>query len=124
MIGGGSCVFSQIDISGWSCFDKEGGLMSFNDTLTSHETQHVLQDMKDWKLNSQNRLEAEFNFKNFPEAFSFMTRVAFEAERLNHHPDWSNSYNKVKIELTTHDAGGITGLDIELARRISKICWL
>ena len=97
--------------------------MSFNDTLTANETKHVLQDMQDWKLNSQGRLEAEFSFKTFPEAFSFMTRIAFEAERLNHHPDWSNSYNKVKIELITHDAGGITGLDIELARRISKISW-
>lgn len=85
------------------------------------------QEIKDllphWKINSQNKLEREFVFRTFPEAFSFMTRVAFEAEDLNHHPDWFNSYNKVKIELISHDAGKITERDYELARRIDRINW-
>ena len=91
--------------------------------LSAQEIAARTQDLPLWKLNAQNRLESEFKFKTFPEAFSFMTRVAFEAERMDHHPDWSNSYNRVKIELTTHDAGGVTEKDVELARRISAISW-
>jgi 4a-hydroxytetrahydrobiopterin dehydratase len=82
-----------------------------------------IQKLPGWKLGIESRIVAEFKFKSFPEAFSFMTRVAFEAERLDHHPDWSNSYNRVKIELTTHDAGGVTEKDLELARKISAINW-
>jgi 4a-hydroxytetrahydrobiopterin dehydratase len=92
-------------------------------TLTSQEITTGLQDLRSWKLNSQNRLEAEFKFKNFAEAFSFMTRIAFEAEKMDHHPDWSNSYNRVKIELVTHDSGGVTEKDLKLARKISAINW-
>lgn len=91
--------------------------------LASQELNAAMEKLPSWKVNSQERLERELKFKNFPEAFSFMTRVAFEAEQMNHHPDWSNSYNRVKIELTTHDAGGITENDLELARRISAIDW-
>ena len=63
----------------------------------------------------------EFAFGTFSEAFAWMTRVAMLAEKLGHHPDWSNSYNKVTVELTTHSAGGLTGLDVRLARRIERI---
>ena len=76
-----------------------------------------------WTLNSRGALEKEFHFHSFAEAFSFMTRVAFEAEHMNHHPDWFNSYNRVRIELSTHDAGRVTEKDHELARRIDKIDW-
>jgi 4a-hydroxytetrahydrobiopterin dehydratase len=93
--------------------------------MTQQQIAAVIQDRRqDWKLNSEGKLEAEFKFKTFPEAFSFMTRVAFEAESMNHHPDWFNSYNKVKIELISHDAGGITERDLELARKISAISWV
>lgn len=69
-----------------------------------------------------NKLKREFKFKNFSEAFSFMTRVALEAEKMDHHPTWTNTYNKVVIELTTHDAGNsITGKDRELAAMIDKL---
>lgn len=62
-----------------------------------------------------------FKFADFSEAFAFMTRVALAAEKAGHHPDWSNSYNKVTISLTTHDAGGLSGRDIALAEAIDKL---
>ena len=63
----------------------------------------------------------EFKFKNFVEAFSFMTAVAMEAEKEDHHPDWSNSYNRVNISLVSHDVGGITGRDLHLAKKIDNV---
>ena len=92
--------------------------------LKREQVKGFLQDLPLWTLNSMDKLEREFVFKSFPEAFSFMTRVAFEAERLGHHPDWQNSYNRVRIELSTHDAGGVTEKDIELARHIERINWV
>jgi 4a-hydroxytetrahydrobiopterin dehydratase len=69
-----------------------------------------------------NLLTKTFEFKDFQEAFSFMTRVAFLSEAMNHHPNWSNVYNKVTIDLTTHDAGNIvTEKDRKLAEAIDKI---
>lgn len=65
-------------------------------------------------------LERSFEFGDFNEAFGFMTRVALVAERLFHHPDWSNSWNQVHVRVSNHDAGGITQIDLELARRISS----
>jgi 4a-hydroxytetrahydrobiopterin dehydratase len=67
------------------------------------------------------KLRRAFEFKDFSEAFAFMTRVALAAESMNHHPDWSNAYNHVKIELVTHSAGGITPNDIDLAHHINKL---
>ena len=65
-----------------------------------------------------------YKFKTFAEAWSFMTHVALLAEKMDHHPDWSNSYNKVEISLTTHDAGGVTQRDLELARAITDFVWV
>src|SRR4051794_5741194 len=62
-----------------------------------------------------------FTFRNFSEAFGFMTRVALVAETMDHHPDWTNVYRTVDVTLTTHDAGGVTVLDIKLARAIDEI---
>ena len=71
-----------------------------------------------WK-EEHNTLTRTFKFKNFSQAFSFMTQVAIEAEKLNHHPNWSNEYNVVKINLSTHDAGNIiTKKDRQLAKAI------
>ncbi len=68
------------------------------------------------------KLVKTFEFNNFVEAFGFMTKVAIIAEKMNHHPNWSNVYNKVSIELTTHDAGGlVTDKDRELAKAIDAI---
>jgi 4a-hydroxytetrahydrobiopterin dehydratase len=68
------------------------------------------------------RLQKKFIFKDFVNAFAFMTRVAFIAEKMNHHPDWSNTWNKVSVSLSTHDAGDIvTEKDRKLAEAIDKI---
>ncbi len=61
-----------------------------------------------------------FTFRNFSEAFAFMTRCALAAEKLDHHPDWSNVYKTVEVRLHTHDAGGLTALDFDLARRMDR----
>ncbi|MDJ1504154.1 4a-hydroxytetrahydrobiopterin dehydratase [Xanthocytophaga agilis] len=74
-----------------------------------------------WK-EEDNKLKKTFQFKNFVEAFGFMTKVAIEAERMNHHPWWANVYNRVEIELNTHDAGNIiTDKDRKLAEIIDKL---
>lgn len=70
-----------------------------------------------WALDSEHKaLERDYRFADFATAFAWMTRVALAAERLNHHPDWSNRYNRVRVRLTTHDAGGLTERDLLLAR--------
>lgn len=69
----------------------------------------------------ENFITREFSFDNFKAAFGFMTQVAFEAEALAHHPNWENVYNSVKISLSTHDAGGLTQKDFDLAMRIDKL---
>lgn len=70
-----------------------------------------------------NQLTKSFEFGDFTEAFAFMTRVAFVAEKLGHHPDWSNSYNKVSISLTSHDQGHVvTQKDWDLAQAIDQLC--
>jgi 4a-hydroxytetrahydrobiopterin dehydratase len=72
--------------------------------------------------NKNNQLTRTFEFKNFKTAFAFMTQVAFEAENMNHHPEWTNVYNKVTIRLSTHDAGNVvTEKDRELSKRIDEI---
>lgn len=74
-----------------------------------------------WKK-EKNKLYKKLEFKNFSEAFAFMVRVAFEAEKANHHPEWKNTYNKVEIWLCTHDAGdAVTEKDIRLSKKIDEI---
>ena len=69
----------------------------------------------------KNTIKKEFQFNNFIDAFGFMSKVALLSERMDHHPDWQNTYNKVKINLTTHDKGGITTNDIKLAESVDKL---
>lgn len=76
----------------------------------------------EWAIVDQ-KLTRTFQFADFVEAFGFMTKVAIIAERMNHHPEWSNIYRTVNIQLTTHEAGGITGKDMELATRIND-CYM
>ncbi|PJA29190.1 MAG: 4a-hydroxytetrahydrobiopterin dehydratase [candidate division Zixibacteria bacterium CG_4_9_14_3_um_filter_46_8] len=88
--------------------------------LNSDSLLKVLDKLPGWRI-EEGCLSKQFHFKNFIEAFGFMGKVALVAEKMNHHPDWFNSYNKVRISLYTHSAGGITGKDIELASAIEKL---
>jgi len=88
--------------------------------LEAGQIQAALAGLPGWQLHN-GRLRREFRFADFSAAFAFMTRVALLAERMNHHPDWSNSYKRVTIELHTHDAGGVTARDAEMARRIGEL---
>ena len=75
-----------------------------------------------WEVASDKKSACKhFAFANFQEAFAFMVRVAMISEKMNHHPDWCNCYNKVSITLTTHDIGGLSELDLKLARAINKL---
>jgi 4a-hydroxytetrahydrobiopterin dehydratase len=75
-----------------------------------------------WSLASgRDAIAKTFTFRNFVEAWGFMSRVALAAEKLDHHPEWSNVYKTVEITLSTHDAGGLTALDVKLARRIDAL---
>uniref|UniRef100_A0A8C5L9G6 4a-hydroxytetrahydrobiopterin dehydratase n=1 Tax=Jaculus jaculus TaxID=51337 RepID=A0A8C5L9G6_JACJA len=71
-------------------------------------------------LSERDAIYKEFSFKNFNQAFSFMSHVALQAEKMNHHPEWFNVYNKVQITLTSHDCGGLTKRDMRLAKFIEK----
>jgi 4a-hydroxytetrahydrobiopterin dehydratase len=88
--------------------------------LPAAEIHHKLAALPGWSLNSD-KLYRRFVFVDFVDAFGFMSRVALLAEAVNHHPEWSNVYNRVEIHLTTHDAGGITERDFDLAQRISRL---
>ena len=79
-----------------------------------------LKELPDWELKNE-KLHRELKFKNFVEAFGFMTQVALLAERADHHPEWSNVWSKVVIDLTTHEANGISQRDFDLAEQINKI---
>lgn len=88
--------------------------------LESTDIAHRLQSLPGWE-HKDGKLHRGFVFPDFAEAFRFMTGVAAEAERLQHHPEWSNVYNRVTMDLVTHDAGGITALDFELASRVQVL---
>ena len=88
--------------------------------LSANELNQELASLPEWEL-SDKKLKREFRFDDFSSAFAFMTRAALISEQLNHHPEWCNVYNKVSISLTTHDAGGITALDMEWARKVNGL---
>ena len=92
--------------------------------LTLAEIDDVLRALPDWKF-ERDALAKEFKFGSFREALSFMVRVGFEAEAMNHHPEWTNVYNRVAVRLNTHDAGGkVTAKDANLARKIQGLSWV
>ena len=88
--------------------------------LTKQEIEKYLVKLPEWDY-ADNAIHTEYEFNNFKDCFSAMSRIAFECEALNHHPDWSNSYNVLNITLSTHDAGGVTLKDIKLALAIEGI---
>jgi len=92
--------------------------------LSLEEITKALQGLPGWK-HENDALLKDFEFGSFREALSFMVRVAFEVESLNHHPEWTNVYNTVNVRLTTHHVGNkITANDVELAQRFEKVSWL
>jgi 4a-hydroxytetrahydrobiopterin dehydratase len=88
--------------------------------LSKQEITAGLRRLRGWTV-VKGKLHRKFKFKDFTQAFGFMKRVALAADRMDHHPDWSNSYNKVTIDLSTHSAGGLTTDDFELAGKIQTI---
>jgi len=90
--------------------------------LTDAESAEALAALPDWSPRADGlAIERRFKFRDFSEAFAFMTRVALLAEKHDHHPEWSNVYNRVTVVLTTHDAGGLSARDAKLAQAIDKL---
>lgn len=88
--------------------------------LTADEVQKGLSGLSGWDV-VDGKLHKEFRFDDFAGAFGFMTSLALVAERMDHHPEWSNVYNRVEIDLSTHDAGGITRLDLDMAAAADRL---
>ena len=88
--------------------------------LSDEQIKKELADLPGWSL-VNGKLHKDFVFKDFIEAFGFMSTAALHIEKMNHHPEWFNVYNKIKVDLTTHDAGGITQNDINLARILNSL---
>lgn len=88
--------------------------------LSEKEIKDEMSKLKGWQI-VDGKLNRTFEFADFNEAFGFMTRVAMEVEKLNHHPEWFNVYNRVKIELVTHDVDGLSNFDFKLAHIINRI---
>ena len=88
--------------------------------LSAEAIESGLADLEGWSLD-EGKLRRDFKFANFAQAFGFMTSAAIEAEKMNHHPEWFNVYNKVIVHLTTHSAAGITELDLALASKMDAL---
>ncbi len=92
------------------------------DRLNLAERRKAMARLKGWKrVRGRDAIRKAYRFKDFNEAFGFMGRIALMAEKMDHHPEWLNVYNRVEITLTTHDAGGVSERDVELARFIDSI---
>ena len=92
------------------------------DKLTDAERREALATLGDWAYDGdRDAISKTFRFKDFVTAFGWMTRVAICAEKMNHHPEWRNVYNRVDVTLTTHDASGLTSRDVALARKLDSL---
>ena len=91
--------------------------------LAEPQLSAALATLPDWRFEAQRGgvIEREFRFRDFVQAFGFMAQVALLAERANHHPEWFNVYNRVRVTLTTHDDGGLSMKDVELARQMDAL---
>jgi 4a-hydroxytetrahydrobiopterin dehydratase len=90
--------------------------------LSNERRAEVLGQLADWQaVDGRDAITRTFKFKDFNEAFGFMARAALIAEKMDHHPEWFNVYNRVDVTLSTHDAGGLTELDVELAAAIDRL---
>ena len=88
--------------------------------LSDEQIRKELSDIPGWNV-MNGKLHKDFIFKDFIDAFGFMSRAAIHIEKMNHHPEWFNVYNKIKVDLVTHDAGGITQNDINLAKILNSL---
>jgi 4a-hydroxytetrahydrobiopterin dehydratase len=88
--------------------------------LTDAEIAKALESLPEWRL-AEGKLHREYRFPDFVHAFGFMAASAVAIEAMNHHPEWFNVYNRVRIDLTTHDAGGVTARDVELAGKLEAL---
>lgn len=89
--------------------------------LSSDERLAIATDLSQWSmLTNRDAITRSYQFKDFKEAFAFMTQCALMAEQMNHHPEWFNVWNRVEVTLSTHDAGGLTKLDLDLARSMDR----
>jgi 4a-hydroxytetrahydrobiopterin dehydratase len=90
--------------------------------LTDDARKVALAKLKGWvEVDGRDAISRKFTFKDFNEAFGFMARAALVAEKLDHHPEWFNVYNKVEVTLATHDAGGVTERDVKLAQEMNRL---
>ncbi len=90
--------------------------------LSNERRAEVLGQLADWQaVDGRDAITRTFKFKDFNEAFGFMARAALIAEKMDHHPEWFNVYNRVDVTLSTHDAGGLTELDVELAAAMDRL---
>lgn len=94
--------------------------MARPERLDERAVQAALESLSGWSLR-EGKLHREFRFVDFVAAFGFMSRAALVAEKMDHHPEWTNVWNRVVVDLTTHDAGGLTALDFDLARRMDAL---
>jgi 4a-hydroxytetrahydrobiopterin dehydratase len=90
--------------------------------LGEEARRNALAELTGWTLvDGRDAIQRTFTFRNFVEAWGFMSRVALHAEKLNHHPEWSNVYKTVEVTLSTHDAGGLSELDVKLAKIMDRL---
>ena len=88
--------------------------------LSDSDIDEELKKLSGWNV-KDDKLHKEFQFDNFNQAFGFMTRAAMEIEKMNHHPEWFNVYNRITVDLTTHESGGITNNDVNLAKILNSL---
>ena len=94
--------------------------MAAPEKLSETQIGEAVASLESWELRD-GKLDREFKFKNFVEAWGFMSRVALLAEKMNHHPEWFNVWNTVRIDLSTHEVGGLSNFDVELAKKTNAL---
>jgi 4a-hydroxytetrahydrobiopterin dehydratase len=101
------------------CGNRSSGMP---EKLTGNARQAALAKLSGWsEVEGRDAISRKFTFKDFSEAFGFMARAAMMAEKLDHHPEWFNVYNKVEVTLATHEAGGVTERDVQLAQEMNRL---
>jgi 4a-hydroxytetrahydrobiopterin dehydratase len=102
--------------------NPQQGSLTMTQKLAAHERQSVLAKLSGWSdVKGRDAITKKFVFQDFNQAFGFMTRAALVAEKMDHHPEWFNVYKNVEVTLSTHDAGGVTELDVKLAQAMDKL---